>query len=191
MDSDPPPVTTRLKDGRTIVIRALGAGDGVRANGMRALAGRPRAERQGTAWTHFAEADLDYLSRVDQANHIALIALGAAGDCAEIGTARCVRLAPGVPVGEIALTVLEPYRGAGAGGRLLGRLSQVAARRGMSRLHAVFDAEDSGVEQMLRRINARIDDSVARQKRAEFDAVALGEMWSVAFAPLARLPAAG
>jgi GNAT superfamily N-acetyltransferase len=191
MDSVPPPVTARLKDGRTIVIRALGDGDGARPNGLRALADKPRAERQGTAWTHFALADLDYLSRVDQANHIALIALGAAGDCAEIGTARCVRLAPGEPVGEIALTVLEPYRAAGAGGRLLGRMSQLAARRGMSRLHAVFDAEDGGVEHMLRRINARIDTSVARQKRAEFDAVALGELWSPAFAPLARLPAVG
>lgn len=70
-------------------------------------------------------------------------------------------------------------------------MSQLAARRGMSRLHAVFDGEDSGVERMLRRINARIDASVARQKRAEFDAVALGELWSRAFAPLARLPAVG
>jgi GNAT superfamily N-acetyltransferase len=190
MDPAPAPVTARLKDGRTIVIRALGEADGVRlGGGMRALAERSRAERQDSAWTHFAEAELAFFARVDHANHIALLALGAVGDCADIGMARCVRLAPRAPVAEIAVTVLEAYRGAGAGGRLLGRLAQVAARRGISRFHAVFDADDEGMERMLRRINARIDAASARQKRAEFDAVAVGQLWSRSFKPLARLPA--
>jgi len=43
---------------------------------------------------------------------------------------------------------------------------------------------------MLRRLNARIDQATARQRRAEIDAVAVSELWSRAFRPVARLPAA-
>lgn len=188
MSNAPDPVTCRLRDGRTIVIRALGAADRARRPpGLDALAARPPAERMGTAWTHFAEAELSYLAHVDHANHIALIALSARGDCAEMGVARCVRLAPRAPVAEVSVTVLPSFRRAGAGGRLLGRLAQVASRRGISRFHAVFNADDEAVEAMLRRINARIDAASQRQKYAEIDAIAVGEMWSRSFAPLARL----
>jgi len=55
----------------------------------------------------------------------------------------------------------------------------------------VFSADNPGMEGMLRRINARIDQATARQKRAEIDAVAVGELWSRAFKPVAQLPAAG
>lgn len=191
MRSTPEPVATRLKHGSTIVIRALDGIDGMRrAGAFGDLAERPRAERFDTAWTHFAEAELDFLSRIDHVNHIALVAIRAGGDCAEIGIARCVRLAPRSVEAEIAVTVLSPYRRAGAGGRLLGRLAQVAARRGISRLHAVFSADNPGMEGMLRRLNARIDQATARQRRAEIDAVAVSELWSRAFRPVARLPAA-
>lgn len=74
--------------------------------------------------------DWDYLTRVDQHDHLAVCAIDVAGtEDHGVGVARCIR--QGGVAAEIAITVVDRYQGMGVGSMLLAALSRAARREGI------------------------------------------------------------
>ncbi|MGE0747248.1 MAG: GNAT family N-acetyltransferase [Rhodospirillales bacterium] len=140
-----------LRDGRRILIRAIAPADRRHlVHGIALLSPRARQARFMTDRRGFTDAELDYLTVVDQHDHIALIALEAETGCgAAVG--RCIRLAPGGTVAEVALTVLDRYQAAGLGTALLRRLAARAATVGVTAFRAEYAADNAAMARLAAR----------------------------------------
>lgn len=134
-DDDTP--TTVLRDGR-VLIRMVDPDDREQfVDGFAQLSTRSRYLRFHAAVEELDDRQLDYLTRVDQINHVAWVAIDV--DRPEhpgIGVARFVRLADEPTVAEAAVTVLDAYQGRGLGTLLLRVLAREAVDRGITTFRA-------------------------------------------------------
>lgn len=127
------PIETVLRDGTRALVRMVEASDkeGL-AEGMDRLSSRSRYLRFHGGVETLTERQLEYLTDVDQRNHVAWVALTSEqGREVGIGVARFVRIDGEPDVAEAAITVLDDYQGRGLGTVLLGVLAAAAGRRGI------------------------------------------------------------
>jgi GNAT superfamily N-acetyltransferase len=109
------------------------------AAGFERLSPESRYRRFFAAIPRLTERQLDYLTQVDQHDHVALMAIDEASGEA-IGIARFVRTAPGVA--EPAVVVADDWQGRGVGGTLLDRLAERAREEGVTHFVAPVLADN-------------------------------------------------
>ncbi len=122
-----------LRDGTPILLRQIRPDDRDRlVEGLARLSPTSRYLRFHADIEHLTDRQLDYLTRVDHAEHEAIVALDLTDpDVPGIGVARYIRDAFERDVAEAAVTVADEYQGKGAGTLLLGALSVRARRQGI------------------------------------------------------------
>jgi GNAT superfamily N-acetyltransferase len=128
------PVTgpIKLSDGTAVVIRPVRPDDRPHfEQGLRELSARSLFHRFHGTFRPTSK-DWDYLTRVDQHDHLAVCAVQVSDtEDHGAGVARCVRRSPDGRVAEIAITVVDRYQGKGVGSMLLAALSRAARREGI------------------------------------------------------------
>jgi RimJ/RimL family protein N-acetyltransferase len=124
-------IETTLGDGTRVRIREVEPGDRAQfVEGFDKLSTRSRYLRFHSAVEELSDAQLDYLTQVDQVDHVAWVAIDLdEPDEPGIGVARFVRLDDEPNVAEAAVTVLDAYQGRGLGTLLLRVLADAARQR--------------------------------------------------------------
>jgi len=128
--------TERLRDGRSIEVRALRPEDQA---DLIAAVGRIGAQSMYRRFfgpkRYFSEKEVDYFVHVDFINHVALVAvLEEEGRAMIVAGGRYVMQQPGVA--EVAFAVIDEYQGQGIGAALLRHLAAIARDRGLNEFTA-------------------------------------------------------
>jgi ribosomal protein S18 acetylase RimI-like enzyme len=122
----------RLRDGTAATLRPLAAGDrALIADAFERLSPRSRYLRFFTPVPRLPKRTLDALMDVDQADHIALIALH---ERRAVGVVRAVRDRDDRSLAHLALTVVDEFQGRGLGRELIAAIRDAAAARGVRAL---------------------------------------------------------
>jgi GNAT superfamily N-acetyltransferase len=130
--------------------------------GFERLSPRSRYRRFFATIPRLTDRQLDYLTQVDQHDHVALIAIDdETGD--GIGDARFVRTGPGVA--EPAIAVVDDCQGRGVGSALLDRLVERAREEDVTRFVAPVLAENIPAIKAL----ARLGDTTVEQHGSEVE----------------------
>src|SRR5688500_3618766 len=126
-----------LSDGSPYVLRPIRSADrDALAAFVAGLSARTAIRRFLAAKPEISATELDFFTRVDQRDHLALVAtpLGEPGRL--LGVARCVRLAPGGDVAEFAIVVADQHQNQGVGTVLARALADAAHAAGIRRFSA-------------------------------------------------------
>ncbi|MBS2026966.1 MAG: GNAT family N-acetyltransferase [Deltaproteobacteria bacterium] len=150
-----------LPDGTLVRVRLLRPSDkGRLADAIAKLSPESRYYRFLSATTTLSDNALNYLSAVDNEDHLAIVA-GKPTDSEDEqegwGLARFVRQAPGGNVAEAAVTVLDDYQGRGLGRLLLAAITLAARERGVERFEAEILASNAPVLGLLRHLGATVN----------------------------------
>jgi RimJ/RimL family protein N-acetyltransferase len=146
----------RLRDGSAARIRPVRPEDKMRIQcGMKLLSPESRYRRFFTGASELRPELLEYLTAVDQQNHVAWIALnpllpGEPG----MGIARFIRLPDASDTAELALTVVDEFQGLGLGAALLNILLVRAEQLNIRTLRAVVLPDNYVVIRWMRRLGA-------------------------------------
>jgi RimJ/RimL family protein N-acetyltransferase/nucleotide-binding universal stress UspA family protein len=133
-----------------VVIRPLQPADReLLAAAFERLSPESRYRRFFAEVPRLTEHHLDYLTHVDQHDHVALIAIDEATGQG-IGVARFVRTGPGVA--EPAIAVVDHRQGHGVGSALLGALVERAREEGITRFVAPVLADNAPAIHALERL---------------------------------------
>ena len=146
----------RLRDGSRVLIRPVRAEDKVRIQcGMKLLSTESRYFRFFNDASTLSPELLQYLTEVDQQNHVAWIAVnsGLPGQPG-MGIARFIRLPDEPHTAELALTVVDKFQGLGLGAALLNILLVRAEQLGFHALRAVALPGNFRVIRWMRRLGA-------------------------------------
>jgi RimJ/RimL family protein N-acetyltransferase len=138
-------VPERLRDGRQVEIRALRPED--QADLLAALA-RSSAQsiyrRFFSAKREFSQAEVDFFTKLDFIDHVALVAVvDESGRPAIAGGGRYVVLQPGKA--ELAFAVVDQYQGQGIGSALMRHLAVIARKVGLRELIAEVLPENAAM----------------------------------------------
>lgn len=156
----PPPRPGRfhLRDGTPGVLRRLRAGD--RALVVAAfdrLSPQSRYRRFLSPTPRLTSSLLDFLMKVDDDDHFALVALTDEGGMpAVVGISRYARLHD-PRAAEAAVTVIDEYQGRGAGTFLLDAIVLAARERGVDRFEGLVLAENQASKAILAHAGARFE----------------------------------
>jgi RimJ/RimL family protein N-acetyltransferase len=146
----------RLRDGSRALIRPVRPEDKMRIQcGMKLLSPESRYLRFFNGASELSPELLQYLTEVDQENHVAWIAVNPAlpGEPG-MGIARFIRLPDDPDTAEIALTVVDKLQGIGLGAALLNILLVRAEQLGLRTLRAVVLPDNYRVIRWMRRLGA-------------------------------------
>ena len=144
----------RVSGGREICIRSIEPGDAARLRGaFEQLTALTRYKRFLGALDHLSERQLQYLTRVDHADHEALVALDAVSG-AGVGIARYVRDERDPRLARVAVVVTDAWQRRGVGSALLERLAQSARVAGIERLTGSSIVGDRGAAALATRAGA-------------------------------------
>jgi len=144
----------RVSGGREICIRSIEPGDAARLRmAFEQLTALTRYKRFLGAVDHLSERQLRYLTRVDHADHEALVALDAVSG-AGVGIARYVRDARDPRLADVAVVVTDAWQRRGVGSALLERLAQSARAVGIERLTGSSIVGDRGAAALAARAGA-------------------------------------
>jgi len=144
----------RVSGGREICIRSIEPGDAARLRvAFEQLTALTRYKRFLGAVDHLSERQLRYLTRVDHADHEALVALDAVSG-AGVGIARYVRDARDPRLADVAVVVTDAWQRRGVGSALLERLAQSARAAGIERLTGSSIVGDRGAAALAARAGA-------------------------------------
>lgn len=129
--------TLRLKDGRSVLVRPIHPQDEpIVQSFVRSLSPRSRYFRFHTAIRELDPRTLHAATHVDYQRHLALIAESFDGDVeTEVAAARYVVRREQPRDADFAVAVADAWQRQGLARRLLERLIQIAAGRGVHRLH--------------------------------------------------------
>ncbi|MGH1575131.1 GNAT family N-acetyltransferase [Methylobacterium sp. P31] len=126
----------RLRDGRTLEIRALRPDDrdGV-LTAVEHTSPQSLYRRFFGAKRHFTDKEIAFFLNVDFTSHVALVAVAEeAGERVIVGGARYVVTQPGQA--EVAFTVIDQYQDQGIGAALMRHLIGIARKSGLTGLTA-------------------------------------------------------
>ncbi len=147
-----------LRDGTRVRVRPIQPDDRARLQvGLHRLSPTSRYHRFHAAVSELSDAQLRYLTEVDQVNHLAWIALDPVlpGEPA-VGVARCIRLPTAPHTAEVAVTVLDDYQGRGIGTLLLGVLSRAAAAQGIRTYRAYVEEDNDAMLRIFRDLGSHV-----------------------------------
>jgi RimJ/RimL family protein N-acetyltransferase len=119
-------------------------------DGLRRLSRRSAFQRFMSPKVSFSQAELRYLTEVDQHDHIALVAVDADHPSRLIAVARCVRVAP--DTADIAVVVGDPWQGMGLGRRLADEVARRARATGVERIAGTMLADNRAAFRLMRGI---------------------------------------
>ena len=147
-------IETTLRDGTRVLIRMVGLEDRAQfAEAFQRLSTRSRYLRFHSAVEELDDRQLDYLTQVDQVDHVAWVAIDLdQPQHPGIGVARFVRLEDEPEVAETAVTVLDAYQGRGLGTTLLQVLADAARDRGITTFRAYVLGENRAMLAVLDRL---------------------------------------
>ena len=151
----------QLADGRSVLVRPVLPQDSeLQQRFVRTLSAQSRYRRFHSALNELSEATLDWLTRVDYASHLALVAetFDEHGDEIQVAEARYVLGVDGLPadVAEFALAVADGWQGVGLGSRLLGALVARARAAGLRKLRGSVMADNVPMLTLAQRLGARL-----------------------------------
>jgi len=173
-DTDVDELIDKLADGTPcrIGLRLLDGDYGDRAcvkaeidAAVQRMSPRSRRLRFASSVSRLSDAQLEYLTDFDQANHIAWCAFEAdGGKNVGIGLARYMRLEDQPEGAEFAVTVVDAYQRRGLGTLLLDRLIGSARGHGIRVLQGYVLPENEAMLRLGQRFDARIgrDESFIR-----------------------------
>jgi acetyltransferase len=145
-----------LANGRSVLVRPVLPQDGaLHQRFVRELSPVSRYRRFHSAVSELPEATLDYLTQVDYASHLALLAetFDERDGEVQVAEARYVRRtdADEAHVADFALAVADRWQGLGLGRRMLAALVDSARRAGVRRLEGSVLADNEPMCVLLRR----------------------------------------
>src|SRR3954468_19758685 len=127
-----------LRDSTNVDIRPVTPGDRkLLLSGFQRFGERSRHQRFFGVKVKLTEAELAFFTEVDHHEHEALGAVDLRTG-AGVGIARFVRLEPGGPVAEAAVSVVDDWQGRGVGRALLEALVERAHEEGVERFQATL-----------------------------------------------------
>lgn len=154
------PVTRALKDGRPLLIRGVIADDKeMLRDAFHRVSAQTRMLRFLRDIPEPSEAMLEYLTDVDQSDHVAIWAILESPDLKSevaVGIARCLRLDGEPAVAESAVTVTDDMQRQGVGRALLERLVELASERGIERFRSEVLTTNEPVRRILEASGAQI-----------------------------------
>lgn len=153
--ADRPRLAIQLDDGAEVTLSPLRSEDrDLLVDGLEQLSPESRFTRFGQGLGHLTEAELEYLSNVDQRTHVAW---GASidGDSAGVGRYICLE---DDGIAEIAVTVIDRYQRRGLGTLLFAALAAVARHDGMLAFRFSVVPGNEAVDRMTRGIEMELDD---------------------------------
>lgn len=112
-------------------------------------------------------SDLRYLTEVDGADHVAIVATPAQEPQTIVAVARFVRDREDPELAEFAFVVGDAHQGRGLGGQLARALAREAAARGVRRLRAVTLSDNVAVRRLIETITEGLTSQHSRSGATE------------------------
>jgi acetyltransferase len=103
-----------------------------------------------------SSAELRYLTEVDGDDHYAIVAVLDGEEEQIVAVARYVRLEPGGPDAEAAITVCDDQQGKGLGSLLARLISDAARERGVKRITASIASDNRPALKLMAHIDRRL-----------------------------------
>lgn len=147
-----------LSNGKPVLLRTVLAEDKSRfQEGFSLLSPESRYLRFFSYLKELSEAQLNYLSQVDQLNHVAWGALDeSCHPTLGVGVGRFIRVESCPNCAEIAITVLDEFQGKGLGTLLFAVMYLLAQAHDVETFIGSVLAANQGVVRRLREINATL-----------------------------------
>ena len=147
----------RLADGTQVLLRPIRADDKRR---LGAAFSRLSPETQTLRFLgpkpRLTTADLRYLTEIDGADHVALVAVLAHRPAIIVGVGRFVRSAEDPEAAEVAVVIGDPWQQQGLGRHMGLALADLARRRGIRRFTASMLSENVAAHRLFAGISARL-----------------------------------
>lgn len=145
------PRVARLEDGASVELRLLRPDDEpALRRAFDALSSESRYRRFHGHVPRLSDAAWRYLCRVDDHDHVALVAVTAAGGI--VAVARFVRLRERSSEAELAVTIADAWQSRGLGSLMTCALADVALARGVTTLRAHVLPGEAAIERIVSRL---------------------------------------
>jgi GNAT superfamily N-acetyltransferase len=149
-----------LGDGTRVTLRSIQPEDAAELRrGFTRLSSRSRYQRFLGGVPELTDAMVTYLTQVDGADHVAIVAATDSLDLKTevgLGVARFVRLQDEPEVAEAAVTVADDVQGKGIGRLLLTALATLAVERGVRVFRGEVLAENTRMCRLLEELGAKM-----------------------------------
>lgn len=153
--ADRPRMTIDLDDGSEVTLSPLRPEDRhLLVDGLEQLSPESRFTRFGQGLGHLTDAELEYLSNVDQRSHVAW---GGSIDEDSAGVGRYICLKED-GIAEVAVTVIDGYQGRGLGTLLFQALAAVARHDGVEAFRFEVVPGNEAMERMTRGLDMELDE---------------------------------
>jgi RimJ/RimL family protein N-acetyltransferase len=125
--------------------------------GLRALSYKSRKQRFNTPIKKFSKNMLNYLTNIDNEDHIGIIAetrkkrmtLG-------LGVCRCKRIPEYPDTAELAVTIVDKYQNMGIGTMLTKLLSKIAREKDITKFHAHVNKDNIPMIKLIEKFSSTI-----------------------------------
>src|SRR3954465_12123502 len=172
-----------LRDSTEVEIRPVTPTDRrLLLSGFARFGERSRHQRFFGVKVALTEAELTFFTEIDHHDHEALGAIDVATG-AGVGIARFIRLRPGGPVAEAAVSVVDDWQGRGVGRALLNALVERAGEEGVERFQATLLRSNRAMLEAFRRVGAVEVTSRELEEMEICVELAVSEMRRVVVAP--------
>lgn len=153
-EHDQPVIPVRLSDGAVAELRPISPGDRkLIVEGLSQMSLESRFSRFGSGISSLSDAELRYLTEVDQVSHVAW---GATIDGEPAGVGRYI-LDAGAEA-EIAITVVDRFQRRGLGGALFEALAASARAAGVESFRFSIEPWNRSVLRMLPGVEVELDE---------------------------------
>ncbi|HMB93604.1 MAG TPA: GNAT family N-acetyltransferase, partial [Rhodothermales bacterium] len=154
-----PDISITLDDGTTILLRPITAADRAYIKqGWAHLSEQSRYLRFFAPIRDLSDKQLDYLTDLDQRDHVAWGALHPGDDeLAGIGVGRFIRIPDEPDTAEIAITVIDPYQRRGVGSVLFVLLYLRAMEENVTTLRAFLLPKNQPLTQRLQALGGKVE----------------------------------
>lgn len=104
--------------------------------------------------TDFSEAELKFLTEVDQINHLAYVAVHHKGDdLLPAGVIRAVKPSPESSSAEIGIVIVDCYQGQGLGMRLFNEITDRALQVGINQFYGDYHVSNLKMTKLLEKFS--------------------------------------